>query len=590
MDSLILRRLIVEYQHLLRNGVIRHVQQLDAHTIALKISPDMQTLANNTDVRSTVYLLISSHAVHARTHLLPDQPKGQKQSHFAEFLFRHLARSVITDIQQIGWDRIMQITVQPYAELLEPGPKSLMVELMGKHSNIILVDQSTGKILESIKHIDDSMSRVRTVEPGEPYQLPPQFDKADPLELDVEGWFEIFIDTSLSWRKLMQAIDGISPAIAKEIIYRANCESFSLGITGALDSQSASNSLDLEQAWLAFDQVRAEWTSEANQPQIVTDDQQSLVSTIALQQLAGATSQYFETVSDAVYAYYYAIEQKEVMQRQFQALRQMLKRRQQAVERKLNQLWDDLETADRAEVFRQQGELLTANLHRIKPGQVEVEVLDYYDSDLKMRKLRLDPGMSPSQNAQQLFKQYTKAKRGWSVIQQLVSDNEAELEVIDHYRIQVETADTVEDLLSIRSQLAGKGWISDKSGPKNRNNQGETTFRRYTSPDGFQIYVGRNSNENDLLLRRVAKSNDMWLHARQIHGSHVIIRNPERKPGIPMPTLLLAAQIAAANSKAKHSSHVPVDYTWFKYVMKRRGAGFVHYTHQKTLSVEPRVL
>ena len=278
------------------------------------------------------------------------------------------------------------------------------------------------------------------------------------------------------------------------------------------------------------------------------------------------------------------------MQRQFQALRQMLKKRQQAVERKLNQLWDDLETADKAEVFRQKGELLTANLHRIKPGQVEVEVLDYYDSDLKMRKLRLDPGMSPSQNAQQLFKQYTKAKRGWSVIQQLVSDNEAELEVIDHYRIQVETADTIEGLLSIRRQLASKGWISDKSRSKSRNNQSETTFRRYTSPDGFQIYVGRNSNENDLLLRRVAKSNDMWLHARQIHGSHVIIRNPERKPGIPMPTLLLAAQIAAANSKARHSSHVPVDYTWFKHVMKRRGPGLVHYTHQKTLSVEPRVL
>ena len=162
MDSLILRRLITEYQHLLRNGVIRHVQQLDAHTIALKISPDMQTLTNNTDVRSTVYLLISSHAVHARTHLLPDQPKGQKQSHFAEFLFRHLARSVITDIQQIGWDRIMQITVQPYAELLEPGPKSLMVELMGKHSNIILVDQSTGKVLECIKHVDESGPNGRT--------------------------------------------------------------------------------------------------------------------------------------------------------------------------------------------------------------------------------------------------------------------------------------------------------------------------------------------------------------------------------------------------------------------------------------------
>jgi predicted ribosome quality control (RQC) complex YloA/Tae2 family protein len=234
------------------------------------------------------------------------------------------------------------------------------------------------------------------------------------------------------------------------------------------------------------------------------------------------------------------------------------------------------------------GELLMANLHQVEPGQKRIMAQNYYDSDLKTISIDLDPQVSPSQNAQRYFRKYNKAKRGKSVINQLIADNEAEIEVLDHYCFGLESSQTLDDFLSLRSEFEKKGWVSDKSKRKN-DNQTVGTFRKYISPDGFQIYVGRNSVENDLLLRRVAKSQDMWLHARQIHGSHVIIRNPEKKPGIPMPTLLQAAQLAAVFSKAKHSNHVPVDYTWAKHVVKRRGIGFVHYTHQKTLNVEPKI-
>ena len=574
MDSFILRQLVYEYQKLV-GSTIRHVQQLNSDTITLKISPDLTKVERSSS--TTTHLLFSVHAVHARTHLLDERrPVGQRQSHFADFLFRHLSRGLISSIEQVGWDRIIKITVQPYSEILSISPKILIAELMGKHSNIILVDQSNGKILESIKHIDDSMSRIRTVEPGETYKLPPQLDKANPFDLDFQKWFDIFGDSIPSWRSLVQSIDGITPTLAKEIFYRANKK----------NNQSKLADTNTETVWLAFDQVRLEWLSTTKQPQIISNSERSIVTTIPLQQLEDATGQLFDTISEAVYSHYKKIERQEIKQRQTQAILQAVKKHQKSVERKLYQLRADWKNADNADQFCKQGELLTANLHKIKSGQKKVEVIDYYDPDLKTQVLELKPELSPAQNAQHLFKLYNKAKRGKTVIQQLIADNEAELEIVEYYQLEVESAKTIDELLSIREQLASRGWISDKQKSKKRNPT--TTFRRYTSPEGFQIYVGRNSLENDLLLRKVAKSDDMWLHARQINGSHVIIRNPERKPGIPMPTLLMAAQLAAANCKAKHSSHVPIDYTWFKYVTKRRGIGFVHYTHQKTLNVEPR--
>ena len=574
MDSFVLRQLVYEYQKWV-GSTIRHIQQLNSDTITLKISPNLTKVEGSTS--TAIHLLFSVHAVHARTHLLDERrPVGQKQSHFADFLFRHLSRGVISSIEQVGWDRIIKITVQPYSEILSISPKILIIELMGKHSNIILVDQSNGKILESIKHIDGSMSRIRTVEPGETYKLPPQLDKANPFDLDFQKWFNIFGDSIPSWRSLMQSIDGITPTIAKEILYRASKK----------NDQSKQADANTEAVWLAFDQVKVEWLSTKKQPQIISNSEKSIVTAIPLQQLDDATCQLFDTISEAVCAYYKQIERQEIKRRQTQAILQAIKKHQKSVERKLYQLRTDWKNAKNADNFRKQGELLTANLHQIKSGQKKVEVIDYYDPDLKTQVLELKPELSPTQNAQRLFKLYNKAKRGKTVIQQLIADNEAELEIVEYYQLEVESAKTTDELLSIRAQLASRGWISGKQKSKKRNPT--TIFRRYTSPEGFQIYVGRNNLENDLLLRKVAKSDDMWLHARQINGSHVIIRNPERKPGIPMPTLLMAAQLAAANCKAKHSSHVPIDYTWFKYVTKRRGIGFVHYTHQKTLNVEPK--
>ena len=582
-DSLALHLVTDELRHTILNGTIRHIEQLNPHSIVLKISKSTQTH----------FLLISTHSIHARAHLIERPPKGQSRSHFADFLMKHVLRGQIIALEQVGLDRILKLTIAPTDDVLEPSPKSIVAELMGKYSNIILVDEASGNILESIKHIDETMSRYREVLPGLAYTPPPQQDKWHPFKLDQDAFVSLVENREIGWRFLFNQIDGLSPTLAKEIIARADDCSTSAGL------------------WKAYQQVIKCFQPSHSQPQVLIEenssvkqsqsedgtdshaylnDEDKVVATSALKlvQFPHTESRFFETMSDALSAYYDAVIRDETIQSERNALRQILDKMSTALDRKQVSLRRDLANAEQAEDYRIKGELLTASLYRVERGQTIIEVQNYYSPELSTLSIELDPQLSPSENAQQYFKRYTKAKRGISVIHRLIADNEAEQEALKAYTAEIEAAKGLKDLRAIQSEFLKKGWIKET---KRQSKQSESAgaFRKYTSTDGFQIYVGRNSKENDLLLRRVASSRDMWLHAKQIHGSHVIIRNPENKPGIPMPTLLKAAQIAAFFSKAQHSSYVPVDYTWFRYVVKPKGTapGFVNYTHEKTLYVEP---
>ncbi len=584
-DSLALRLVTDELCHTILNGTIRHIEQLNPHSIVLKISKSTQTH----------FLLISTHSIHARAHLIERPPKGQSRSHFADFLIKHVMRGQITAVEQVGLDRVLKLTIAPVSDVLEASPKSIIAEVMGKYSNIILVDEESGNILESIKHIDETMSRYREVLPGLPYTPPPQQDKWDPLKLDQDTFVSLVENREVGWRFLFNQIDGLSPTLAKEIIARAGDQSTPAHLWEAYQQVVACFHLSCRRPQVLIEggtsvkQSQAE--EDANNHTYLKDEDKVVdVSALKLTQFPNAESRFFETMNEALSAYYDAVIRDETMQSERSALRQVLDKMSAALERKQVSLRQDLANAEQAEDYRIKGELLTANLHQVERGQAVIEVQNYYSPDLSELSIELDPQLNPSDNAQQYFKRYTKAKRGISVIHRLIADNEAEQEALNAYTSEVEAAKGLKELRAIQSEFVKKGWIKET---KRQSKQSESAgaFRKYTSPDGFQIYVGRNSKENDLLLRRIASSRDMWLHTKQIHGSHVIIRNPEKKPGIPMPTLLKAAQIAAFFSKAQHASYVPVDYTWFRYVIKPKGtaSGFVTYTHEKTLYVEPGV-
>ena len=559
-DSLALRLVVDELRDALLGGAIRHIEQANAHTFSFKVGRGAQTH----------WFTLSAHSQHARVHLIERPPPGQKQSYLADFLTTHLRRGTITAIEQIGWDRLLKITVQPGSDdPIQPSPKALVAEFMGKYSNIILIDAADDRILESLKRIDETMSRYREVMPGETYTLPPQQEKVNPLTLDKASFTELVGgQAEVSWRQLFSKIDGFGPTLAKEVAARAK---------------------DTE-LWDAYGQVIAYFDPANVSPQLIVDKGEPIAaSPLSLHQFPHTSAQAFETMSEALSAYYDAITLKEHIASERRALTQALKKQENLLQRKADGLCADLERAERAEDYRIQGELLLANLHAVTRGQKQVELQNYYSPELETLSISLDPERTPSDNAQAYFKKYTKAKRGRSRILQLISDLEAEQEMLRLCVSKLEIADTLDALQRLRAEFVTNGYLKAPQHGKQKQAISEGPFRRYTSINGFQIYVGRNSQSNDLLLRQIAKPRDMWLHTKQIHGSHVIIRNPENRQDIPMPTLLQAAQLAAYYSKAHHASNVPVDYTWVRYVVKRKGnvAGYVHYTREKTLYVEP---
>ena len=239
-DSLALRLVTDELCHTILNGTIRHIEQLNPHSIVLKISKSTQTH----------FLLISTHSIHARAHLIERPPKGQSRSHFADFLIKHVMRGQITAVEQVGLDRVLKLTIAPASDVLEASPKSIIAEVMGKYSNIILIDEASGNILESIKHIDETMSRYREVLPGLPYTPPPQQDKWDPLKLDQDTFVSLVENREVGWRFLFNQIDGLSPTLAKEIIARAGDQSTPAHL------------------WEAYQQVVACFHLSCNRPQV----------------------------------------------------------------------------------------------------------------------------------------------------------------------------------------------------------------------------------------------------------------------------------------------------------------------------------
>ena len=281
-DSLALRLVTCELRQALLGGTVRHIEQANAHTFSFRISRAVETH----------WLALSAHSLHARAHLIEKPPPGQKQSYLADFLTTHLRGGTITEIEQLGWDRILKITVQPVSdEPIQPSPKAIIAEMMGKHSNIILIDATDDRILESLKRIDETMSRHREILPGETYTLPPQQEKVDPLTLDKAAFTGIVGgQEAVRWKQLFNNIDGFSPTLAKEVVARA-----------------AETEL-----WDAYQQVITYFDPKHVSPQLFTDGNEPIaVSALPLQQFPNATSQAFDTMSDAFCAYYDAITLKE---------------------------------------------------------------------------------------------------------------------------------------------------------------------------------------------------------------------------------------------------------------------------------------
>ncbi|MBB6671152.1 Rqc2 family fibronectin-binding protein [Cohnella nanjingensis] len=517
-------------------------------------------------------LLLSAHPSLPRIHYT-EQPwaNPQEPPMFCMLLRKHCEGGVIEAVRQIGLERIVEIDVRHRDELGDLSLKRLVLEIMGRHSNLILLDPATGFVHDSIRHVTPSMSSYRVVMPGCAYVAPPSQSKQSPLEAsatDVEavlrGADADRPDSPAS--ALVGAYTGVSPLLAKEIVYRAED--------------------DRARVPDAFAAAMADAAAQRYAPEIVEgEDGRSVFHALTLTHATGKRRT-FETIHECLETYYADKAERDLVRQRTTDLARWLQNETAKNEKKLEKLAQTLDEASGADRFRKYGELLTAHLHQVGKGEKQIEVIDYYEEDQPALSIPLDPLLTPNENAQRYFRKYTKLKNSRAVVTEQIDATKEELRYLESVAQGLDAA-TPADIEEIRTELVEQGYIRERGARKGsrKKKNDRPALLCYTSSEGVPIYVGKNNTQNDYVTNRLGQASDTWLHTKDIPGSHVLIRSAD----FGEETLREAAMLAAYYSKGRESSLVPVDYTKIRLVRKPNGAkpGFVIYDGQKTLFVTP---
>ncbi len=528
-------------------------------------------------------LFLSAHPTNARVHLMSAPVENPASPPlFCMALRKHLEGGRLKKIDQPGLERILILDIEARDETGALAPKRLVCELMGKHSNIILVDGRTGLIVDAIKRYSHAVSRYREVLPGRPYLPPPAQGKFNPLLLREEE-FERAILTQpleLPLKDALQAcLDGFSKTLARELVYRAGLpEEMILDECG---------DYELKKLWRALQELIIPAEKGQFQPTLAARQKKYIdFAAFELTHLTGVT-RITGSMNVLAEQFYAQKEAGEELEKQRQALLKLVHKELKRLHKKFSIQEEQLSAAQEADEARLYGEILMANLHRLEKGLAHALLENFYDPQHKPVQIPLDPGLSPVENARAYFKKYNKTKNALQKARELIAEIQQELVYLAGVETALQQAASLADLGEIKEELAEQGYLP----PENRKKTGPAPrspeLLTFTSSDGFTILVGRNNKQNDYLTMRLAKSNDLWLHAKNIPGAHVIIRADNRTP---TPTALQeAAALAAYYSRARHSQNVPVDYTLRKNVQKPRGArpGFVIYKEQRTITVNP---
>ena len=508
-------------------------------------------------------LFASAGSAHARVHFIEENPVNPPAPlAFCMLLRKHLQGGRIIAIEQKGSERIIEISIETLNELGFTVSKKLIFEIMGKHSNIILTDISTGKIIDSIKRVSFDVNRVRQILPGMIYQYPPEQDKIPFGEITGEQLDSLPADG----KTILRSVGGISPAFAEELAEHVSSRSeYFFGVKdGILDGTSGNAFvyLDEKEAPVDFYPVPLKYLKES-------------CKTLEFSSLSAAMEFYFN--------------KKESSNKGRQKSHDLIRSVNTALDKmylKKKRLSEDLLKAENSEDLRLYGELLTANIHLIKPGMKSVDVVNYYDGSTVT--IPLDVKQSPAKNAQHYFKKYGKAKTAVKEKQIQLEENDGEIKYLESVLAFLENTDDVDEIESIRNELVETGYV------RRRKQQGgfkEKKYKpaphRYTLSNGMTVLVGKNNKENDYLTFNTAGNRDIWLHTKDIPGSHVIVQSSGQD--LDEKAIFEAAAIAAYHSKARTSENVPVDYVPVKYVKKPAGAkpGMVIFTNNRTVWVNP---
>lgn len=502
-------------------------------------------------------MLVSARADSARIHFTEFPPENPAKPPMLCMLFRkHLLSAKITDIEQDGLERILTIGFDSTNELGDPVHFSLIVEIMGRYSNVILVDEN-GIVVDALKRVDEEKSQVRTILPGEKYVSPPAQDKMNIFD-DDETLIENRIRES---RKTMpkafqDAVMGVSPIV---------CREYENGAPLSVIKQYAKNS----------------------EFSVVVTDKPFDFAFMPINQYGSLASlKEFDSPSALLdYFFYEKVRIDRIRQRSAELFKTLQNLQERAVRKAANRE-KELEECKDKETYRIFGDLIISNQYALKKGAPYYDLQNYYDENKTVR-IPADVTLSPAQNAQKYYKEYRKKQIAETKLTDFIAQARQEAEYLDSVIDSLSRAETDSEISAIRTELAETGFLKRKSF-KSKNEKALKPME-YESTEGFKIFVGRNNVMNDKLTLKTAKNYDLWFHVKDTAGSHVLVQNDGRE--FTDKVIREAALLASYNSKAGHSSNVPVDYTIIKNVKKPAGAkpGMVIYDDYKTEFVTPNM-
>lgn len=529
----------------------------------------------------TKKLLLSARANSPRVNFCESTPENPAAPPmFCMLLRKRLGGGKLTGIRQQGLDRILFFDFECVNELGDNVNLTVACEVMGMYSNVIVINRDTGIIIDSLKRADLTVSSRRPVLPNIPYELPQPQDKLNLLKAGADEIARriVSFEAELPLSKaILASVQGVSPIVCRELEFRVG-EGTTNRIEGEIYQRLIS---ELERLKDSVERCEGE-------PCIVyrEDGRPMDIAFMPIEQYGG----FYKTenpggFNKAVDAFYDERDRRERMRIKSHSLTKLLTNLRDRAGRKLIKQQAELKQCADREGLRVRGDLLQANLYRIERGAEFAEVENYYDPEGKTLRIALNPALSPAANAQRYYKEYQKAKTAESVLRVQIEKGAEEISYLDSVLDSVERAESERELSQIREELTEQGYLRAPKGK--RHKQTALPPMRFTSSDGFAIYVGRNNRQNDILTMKTAAKNDLWLHTKDIHGSHVIISCEGKEPSDV--AILEAARLAAYHSKARHSTGVPVDYTLVRYVSKPNGAkpGMVIYVNNKTVYVNP---
>ena len=530
-------------------------------------------------------LLISARANSARVNLTTIPVENPQQPPMLCMLLRKkLQGAKLLEITQPDLERALMLKFDSVNELGDHVELTLAVEIMGRYSNIILVDEN-GKIIDALKRVDAEMSSERLVLPGLLYRLPPPQDKLSMLTCTVE---EIMAridalprDMELS-KALMSVLQGISPIIAREVENSAG-----LGHEVYVKSMTPPQRRRTE---MYVTMLMETAKNVSGTPHIVIDPQNKPkdFAFMDIRQYGNAmTVSEKKSFSEMLDAFYAERDQIERMRVKSQDLLRLLANHADRLSRKIANQQAELSACAERDTLRIKGDLLSANMYAIQKGETSVKLQNFYDENLAEIEIALDPALTPQQNAQKYYKNYRKAKTAEEKLTEQIGLAQTELTYIDSVFESLALAENERDLNEIRAELAEQGYVRRKAGKKNQKQPALSAPLKFRTSDGFTVLVGRNNRQNDKLTMKDANNNDIWFHTKNIPGSHTVLVTDGKAPT--ETAMEEAAVLAAQHSRAKDSAQVPVDYTQIRYVSKPQGAkpGMVIYVQYKTVYVDP---